>query len=213
MSVMNQRAVEEVEFAEQPQEVRIIVRIPGTFSLANRRDNRGNRRRFACRAVNISQSSMMLATPVIGPVGERVIAYFEEFGKLQGPIVRVLEGGFIIRVLASHSERSKLLRKLIWLEQNKNYDVPDVRTHKRIVPEDPLSTLVYPDGTVLGCFVIDMSGSGVAVSADVVPAIGSVVAIGKVTGRVIRHFDEGFAIKFKQPQNPNVLEQLVIHRW
>jgi len=213
MSVTVQSAAEDVEFVEQPQEVRVIVRIPGSFSLANRRDNRGNRRKFACRAVNISQTSVMLATPIVGPIGERVIAYFEEFGKIQGPIVRVLDGGFIIRLVATSGERSKLLRKLIWLEQNKNYDVPDVRTHKRIVPEDPISTLVFPDGNVLGCFVIDMSGSGVAVSADVVPPLGTVVAVGKVTGRVIRHFDEGFAVKFKHPQNANALEQLVIHRW
>jgi PilZ domain-containing protein len=212
MSEMAQNAIEE-DFVEQTHEVRIIVRIPGRFSLASRRDNRGNRRKFACRAVNISQTSMMLATPVVGPIGERVIAYFEEFGKIQGPVIRVLDGGFIMRILANNDERSKLLRKLIWLEQNKNYDVPDVRTYRRIIPEDPISTLIFPDGNVLGCFVIDMSGSGVAVSADVMPPLGTVVAVGKVTGKVVRHFDEGFAIKFKQPQSPNLLEQLVIHRW
>jgi hypothetical protein len=214
MSAVLQDTSPDVDFVEQSQQdIRLVVRIPGRFSLANRRDNLGNRRKFACRAVNISQNSMMLATPVGGPIGERVIAYFEEFGKIQGPIVHVRDGGFIMRVVATNEERSKLLRKLIWLEHNKNYDVPDVRTYKRIVPEDPLSTLVFPDGNVLGCFVIDMSASGVAVSADVIPPIGTVMAVGKVTGRVVRHFDEGFAIRFKHLQDANALEHLVIHRW
>jgi hypothetical protein len=203
---------EDLEFVERRQEIRVVVRIPGRFSLASRRDSNGNRRQFACRAVNISQTSVMLATPVGGPTGERVIAYFEEFGKIQGSISRVLDGGFVMRIAANGEERSRLLRKLIWLEQNKNYDVPDVRTHKRIVPQEPISTLIFPDGSMLGCFVIDMSASGVAVSADVVPEIGTVLAVGKVAGKVVRHFTEGFAVQFKYPQSTSNIEQLIIHR-
>lgn len=205
-------AASDLEFVDRRQELRIVVRIPGRFSLASRRHSNGERRQFACRAVSISQSSMMLAAAVRGPIGERVIAYFEEFGKIQGSIVRVLDGGFIIRIAATGDERSKLLRKLIWLEQNKNYDVPDVRTFRRIVPEDPLSTMVFPDGSMLGCFVIDMSASGAAVSADVIPEIGTVLAVGKVAGKVVRHFAEGFAVQFKQLQNPALVEHLVIHK-
>ena len=202
----------DLEFIERRQDIRIVVRIPGRFSLAGRRDPNGNRRQFACRAVNISQTSVMLATPVCGPIGERVIAYFEEFGKIQGSVTRVLDGGFVMRIAANSDERSRLLRKLIWLEQNKNYDVPDVRIHKRIVPQDPISTLIFPDGSMLGCFVIDMSASGVAVSADVIPEIGTVLAVGKVAGKVVRHFTEGFAVQFKYPQSTSNIEQLVINR-
>lgn len=96
--------------------------------------------------------------------------------------------------------------------QNKNFDVPDMRTHKRIVPEASHSTLIFPDGSMLGCFVIDLSASGVAVSADIVAEIGTVLAVGKVTGTVVRHFTEGFAVQFKQLQNPSLIEQLVIHK-
>ena len=197
------------EFDDRCKEIRVIVRIPGRFSLASKRDADGNRREFACRAVNISSTHMMLATPVSGPVGERVIAYFNEFGKIQGSIVRVIAGGFVFRIVACNEERSKLLRKLIWLEQNKNFDMP---THKRVVPEAPHSTLIFPDGSMLGCFVIDLSASGVAVSADIVAEIGTVLAVGKVTGTVVRHFTEGFAVQFKQLQHPSLIEQLVIHK-
>jgi hypothetical protein len=203
----------DLEFVERRREVRVVVRIPGQFTLASRRDRYGNRRRFACRAVNISQSSVLLATSIAGPIGERVIAYFQEFGKIQGSIIRVVEGGFVIRIAASSNERSRLLRKLIWLEQNKNYDIPDVRTHKRVIPEEPISTLTFPDGSMLGCSVIDMSASGVAVSADVIPEIGTVLAIGKVTGTVVRHFEDGFAVQFKHVQNANALDHSVVYRF
>jgi hypothetical protein len=212
MSLFSVAEAADLEFIERRQEIRIVVRIPGRFSLASRRDPNGNRRQFACRAVNISQGNLMLATAVSGPIGERVIAYFEEFGKIQGSITRVLDGGLVMRIAANSDERSRLLRKLIWLEQNKNYDVPDVRIHKRIVPQDPISTLIFPDGSMLGCFVIDMSASGVAVSADVIPEIGAVLAVGKVAGKVVRHFTEGFAVQFKYPQSTNNIEQLIINK-
>lgn len=201
-----------VEFVGQRRDVKIVASIPGRFSLANRRDSNGNRRQFACRAVNISQTTMMLAAPVSGPIGERVIAYFQEFGKIQGSIVHVMnrDRGFVIRIVATDEQRAQLLRKLIWLEKHTNCDVPDLRTNKRIVPQDPISTLTFSNCSMLSCFVIDMSASGVSVSADVVPPIGTVLAVGKVVGEVVRHFAEGFAVHFRECQDPARIEHLVI---
>jgi hypothetical protein len=195
------------------RERQFTVWIPGRFSLASKRDANGNRRQFACRVVNASQTAMRLTTPIGGPIGERVIAYFQELGKVQGSITQVRLDGFVIRIAASNSERSRLLRKLTWLEQNKTYNVPDMRRHKRFVPEDPISTMIFSDGSMLGCFVIDMSASGVAVSADITPEIGTVLAIGKVAGTVVRHFEEGFAIAFRHPQNTRTMERLLIHKF
>jgi len=197
----------------QQQEFQFSICIPGRFSLASKRDVYGNRRQFACRVVNASQQTMRLTTPVVGPVKERVIAYFHELGKIQGTIIRVMLDGIVIKTVASADERGRLLRKLAWLEQNKNYNVPDMRQHKRIVPQDPISTMIFSDGSMLSCFVIDMSASGVAVSADVTPEIGAVLAIGKVAGTVVRHFEDGFAVQFKHLQPLNTLERLVIHKF
>ena len=69
---------------------------------------------------------------------------------------------------------------------------------------------MFADGSRLGCFVIDMSVTGAAVSADVQPAIGSPLAIGRSVGRVIRHFREGFAVKFIQPVDRDYLDYLII---
>jgi hypothetical protein len=212
MADINRAEASDHESVDRRQDIRLVVRIPGRFSLASRRDINGNRRQYACRAVNISPTYMVLATPVSGPIGERVIAYFEELGKFQGRIVRIMSGGFVIRVASTGRERDKFVRKLTWLEQKKNSDATEVRVHKRIVPEDPFSTLTFADGSMMGCFVIDMSASGAAVSADVIPEIGTAVVVGKVPGSVVRHLTEGFAIKFNELQNPRVIEQLVIHK-
>ena len=88
--------------------------------------------------------------------------------------------------------------------------VIDARTQERIIPENPHSTLIFADGSTLGCFVIDMSVTGAAVSADVQPAIGAPLAVGRSVGRVVRHFAEGFAVKFERPVDRDYLEHLII---
>src|SRR5580704_8424628 len=54
------------DHTERRAEVRVDIRIAGKFSLANKRDAKGDRRKFACRTINISQSAMVLAAPVAG---------------------------------------------------------------------------------------------------------------------------------------------------
>ena len=66
------------------------------------------------------------------------------------------------------------------------------------------------DGSTSGCFVIDMSVSGAAVSADLQPAIGTPLAVGAGVGRVVRHFREGFAVKFVNTLDEYRLENLII---
>jgi hypothetical protein len=70
--------------------------------------------------------------------------------------------------------------------------------------------LVFADGTHKSCFVIDMSATGAAVSADVQPEVGMPLAVGSCVGRVVRHLREGFAVKFVKLQNTGNLERLVI---
>jgi hypothetical protein len=73
-----------------------------------------------------------------------------------------------------------------------------------------LSTLTFASGDTASCLVMDMSATGVAVSADAVAPVGTVVAVGSVVGRVRRHFPEGFAVAFIAPQDVEQLETLLM---
>ncbi|NWG24664.1 MAG: PilZ domain-containing protein [Pseudorhodoplanes sp.] len=201
-----------VELTSPARDARMVVSMPGRYVLANKRDVNGDRRQFACRAVNISPLSVTLAVPVKGVMGERVISHFDEFGTLKGRIVRVMDRGFSMTIAATDEERDRFARKIDWLIRNKNDAVADDRKHKRIVPQNPHSTIMLADGSILGCFVIDMSESGIAVSADYVPEIGTPLAIGKAVGRVVRQFREGFAVQFLELQDVKVLEQRLAAR-
>ena len=186
------------------------VRATGRYSLASCYDAFGKRREFACRTKRISPFQMLVSAPVLGPKGERVIAYFGEFGKLDGFITDIVDGGFLLDLAVSKSQREKLANKLEWIEKRQNDpSVADVRKQERIIPEDPHTTLMFGDGTVLTCFVIDVSPSGAAVSADIEPEIGTRVAVGRTVGTVVRLFDEGFAVKFDRLQDPEWLDLII----
>lgn len=186
------------------------VRTTGRYSLASRYDAAGKRREFACRTTRISPFQMLVVAPVLGPKGERVIAYFGEFGNLDGFITDIVEGGFLVDLAGTKNQREKLANKLEWLEKRqKDPSIVDVRQQQRIIPENPHTTLLFADATALTCFVIDVSPSGVAVSADIEPEIGTRLAVGRTVGSVIRRFDEGFAVQFDQLQDPSRLEQAI----
>ena len=68
---------------------------------------------------------------------------------------------------------------------------------------------MFGDGTTVECLVKDVSASGVAVCADLVPQVGTPVAVGKVVGRVVRHFSDGYAVQFVQVQDPQTIEALI----
>ena len=51
--------------------------------------------------------------------------------------------------------------------------------------------------------------SGAAIATDQRPEIGALVTIGKTTGRVVRHLEDGFAVEFTRLQHPDFVEENV----
>jgi len=198
-----------LSFDEFMQRRAVDLRTGGRYSLSNRRDMQGNRREFACRTTRISPFQMLVAAPVLGPCGERVISFFGELGKLDGWITDVVEGGFLVDIAATRQAREGLASKLSWLEKKQRDAVVDLRHQQRLIPENPHTNLIFADGTTLSCFVIDVSPSGVAVSADVDPEIGTRLSVGRAVGRVVRRFNEGFAVQFDRVHDLDYLEQMI----
>jgi hypothetical protein len=197
------------EDASRLRSISIIASIPGRYMLTRRIDANGNRRELSCRVVRLSPYEMVIVAPVNGSIGERVIANFMEFGRIEGTIVKTHDIGFVMTLSMKDDERDKFAAKIDWYEKHKNHDVADNRKFKRIVPESPHSTITLADGDTIGAFVIDMSVSGCGVSADIEPRLGEPLAVGKIVGRVVRHFPGGFGVKFIETQSPQMLERLL----
>jgi len=179
---------------------RVRVNLLGRYMLADRRE-------FPCQVVNMSPGGMALIAPAAGEVGERVIAYIDHLGRLEGQITRVYQNGFAMSVSATARKRDKLAAQLTWLANRHILNLPEDRRHGRIVPRKPTARLVLPNGVNVTVRIIDMSLSGAALSTDQRPAVGVLVMIGKVQGRVVRHLDDGFAVEFTRLQHPDFLEE------
>lgn len=192
-------------------DVRFIGALAGRYALPERRRKPDDKLPvYACRLCSVSTRMMVAVAPVVPAEGERVCAHFDEFGMLQGHVTRTLPSGFVMQLSLTPAERDRLGPKIDWQRKHVHAQVPDKRDHKRIQPRDPRSLITLADGSTIKCFVIDMSSSGLAVSAPFYPDLGTPMAIGRVVGRVVRFLDCGFALQFLQPQPQEELEALLV---
>jgi PilZ domain len=187
---------------ERRRHQRVRVNLLGRYMLLDRRE-------YPCQVSNMSPGGMALIAPVAGNVGERVIAYVDHVGRLEGAIARHFQNGFAMTIGATTRKRDKLAAQLTWLANRHILGLPEDRRHGRITPRNPSARLILPNGINLACRVIDISQSGAAVATNERPEIGAVVTIGKTTGRVVRHIEDGIAIEFTRLQHSDFLEENV----
>ncbi len=201
---------DDVVTAGRQREAGLAVDLPGRYWLWNSQDADGDLKQFTCRVINISPHTVALVAPVRGAPGEWVSAEIEHIGRLDGAIARPLDHrGFVMNILTTAEERKRLATKIDWYDRYRNLEVADRRARPRTVAEHSFSSILLADGAVMSCLVADLSACGAAVSADIVPEIGTVLAVGKVIGRVTRHFPGGFAVNFIDVQDPQLVEKLV----
>jgi hypothetical protein len=181
---------------------RVRVDLLGRYMLPDRRE-------FPCQVVNMSPGGMALIAPVSGQPGERVIAYVDHLGRLEGHVARSFQNGFAMTISATARKRDKLAAQLTWLANRHILGLPEDRRHGRVAPRNPITRLILPNGINVTCRVMDVSQSGAAITSDQRPPIGTLVTLGKVQGRVVRHLEEGFAIEFTRLQHPDFLEDVI----
>jgi hypothetical protein len=181
---------------------RVNVNLLGRYMLSDRRE-------FPCQVINMSPGGMAMMAPVGGQPGERIIAYVDHLGRLEGHVARQFHNGFAMTIAATERKRDKLAAQLTWLANRHLLDSPEDRRHGRMTPKNPISRLIMPNGVNLACRIIDVSQSGAGIATDERPPIGALVTLGKAPGRVVRHLENGFAIEFTRLQHPDFLEDNV----
>ena len=178
---------------------RVPVTLLGRFMLEDRRE-------YPCQTIDMSPGSAAIVSPVSARIGERVVAYIDHVGRLEGIVLRTLDNGFVMSVSATERKRDKLAAKLTWLANRHELNLPEDRRHERVVPRQRNAEIRLEDGRTYRTRIIDLSLSGAAIELDVRPAIGTVLWVGNLRGRVVRHFDEGVAIEFAVIQSRDSLE-------
>jgi hypothetical protein len=90
-------------------------------------------------------------------------------------------------------------------DSQKSLGLGEERKHERIMPRVSTSKLILPNGEVHNCRIIDVSLSGASVACSVKPPIDTVVILGRMRGRIVRHHDQGIALQFVELQDPDSL--------
>ena len=185
---------------ERRRHQRVKINLLGRYMLADRRE-------YPCQVINMSPGGMALIAPVPGNINDRVIAYVDHLGRLEGRIARHLDNGFAMTISATPRKRDMLAAQLTWLANRHILNLPEDRRHGRFVPKIAGARLIMPNGTNIGVRIIDISLSGAGIGTDQRPDVGSHVTLGKIPGRVVRHLEHGFAIEFTRLQHPDSVEE------
>ena len=185
--------------AERRTFQRVRIKIYGRFMLEDRSE-------YPCQVVDMSPGIVALRCDRKGRPGEKVIAYLDHIGRVEGVVTRLLDDGFALTLIASDRKKDKLAAQLTWLANKHELDLPEDRRHERVAPRNPMSSLHLPDGRQYPCRIIDLSLSGAAIEIEVKPAIGLQVVLGTMRGQVVRHFEDGIAVEFAAIQRPEALD-------
>ena len=157
-----------------------------------------DRREFPCQTIDISPSGVGLLAPVPGEIGSRVIVYLDHIGRIEGSVIRTIENGFAMTIIAPQSKQDKLAGQLTWLVNRQAFGVPENRRHERIELMNTKTVITFKDGRCLPTIVVDCSISGAALDCGEMIPLGTKVSVGRREARVVGHFEGGIAVMFDQ---------------
>jgi PilZ domain len=188
--------------ADRRRHRRIAVELLGRFM-------RENKQEHPCKLIDISAGGAAIkpVSPVALNIGERVVAFFDHIGGIQGTIVREFDNGFACKLVATQHKREKLAATLTWLANRAELDGAEERRHERIAPQKRRQQLHLAEGITIECQVLDISISGASIGTPARPDIGTEVVLGelKLRARVMRHHAQGFGVQFIDTQNQAAL--------
>ena len=182
---------------------RVAVTLRGRYMLADGKE-------FDCQIVDVSPVGFAIRGPLAGDLGERVVAYVEELGRIEGVIVRRAadDEWFALDLRTPLTRRHKLEKKIDWLVRQQAGEATERRRFARFDQEQEQTTLQLSDGRAFVAGLIDMSTSGAALEVDVTPPIGAPVTVGKQRSHVSRHFAGGIAVTFDREPTVEIVDEI-----
>jgi len=161
-----------------------------------------------CVTEMMSPGDVIISCRSLPAHDERIVAYLEHIGRVEGRVFQKTPTTFTLSIVATERKRDKLAAQLTWLANKHELGLPEDRRHERLAPNSPKSEIKLDDGRRYPCRVIDLSLSGAAIEIDVRPAIGNMITLGQMRGRVVRHFQEGIAMEFLTMYTYDQISQL-----
>src|ERR1700724_4823593 len=113
--------------AERRRNLRVEVRLLGRFM-------RSDRKEFDCESIDASPNGVAFSSDAGVQLGERIVAYLNQIGRVEGRVARIFPGGFAIRMNVPPAKRDKLATQLAWLANRHALGLPPDRRHERTPP-------------------------------------------------------------------------------
>jgi hypothetical protein len=158
----------------------------------------GEGEEFEATTFDVSSGGLRinLARPL--SLGENVVLYIDEIGRVEGVVSRVLsEVGYAIEFHVPQRKRDKIADQLTWIINKDRLGLFDEREAERR-PAGGQVIAVYGDGLSIACSVIDVSIFGVALrTVGPRPMVGDKVKVGERSGTCVRYVENGFAVDFR----------------
>lgn len=187
---------------DRRRHARFEVNLSGRFMRADKQE-------FPCRATSISVGDTHIIAPATVTEGERVTAYLDHIGGIEGTVTRVDDSGFAMAINATQHKREKLAGQITWLINRSELEGVEARRpgHERMASGDKAAMLRIANDQEIEVTLQDISISGASVITALRPPVGFEVMLGKLRAIVMRHHGEGIGLQFMDIQNPDALRR------
>jgi hypothetical protein len=193
----------DTSFKERRRHPRSHLKLQGRYMLSDGSE-------FPCETVDVSPGGIAIRGLKAGQLGERVVVYIEDLGRIEGAVLRSASGWFTVEIRAPSKKLERLAETIAWLVKNKEEGLANRRNRRRIDAADEPILLRTVDGATFAARLIDVSTTGAAVLVDIALPIGAHVSIDDKPASVSRRFPGGVAVTFRETAPERVREILTL---
>lgn len=165
---------------------RVQVRLPVRFVLPDGVDRIGF-------VTDLSVRGAAVASPPAAIVGDDVVLYIGDVGRLAGKVAGLHDRGFGVKLSTSKDERLFLADALtVLLNPESTFD--------RAMRFSNENEAILETDSGLRAFgrIVDVSETGASIETAMYPNLGERVRIGRKRGTVVRHFPGGIGVTFRR---------------
>lgn len=171
--------------ADHRRSKRAGLKLPGRYMLSDGGE-------FRCHTIDVSATGIAIQAYVVAKVGERVVAYLDELGRIEGVVVRRGEDWFAIDARTSQSRIDRIAQKIAALSGESSEAFAVAPTEAQVRPA-ALRTTFGQDFVVR---IADETPTGAKVLADFKLLPGAHVTIDGRQAVVDLDSPDGFRVVF-----------------
>jgi hypothetical protein len=146
-----------------------------------------------CIVTDISLGGATIQCGFMPALGTEIVLFLDGFGRFRGTVVRADGEEAGIHFEVSQEQRVRTAENIVlYIAGVRLRDTPSRQAERIAAPRN----FARETGETVAFEIRDISLTGASFIAEVCPPLGETVAIGRASGRVIRHFDDGFAVEF-----------------